>query len=132
MKPGSGCVHVGQRVRPGQLLEALGNSGNSATPHLHLQLHVTPSFISDGLPFVFVRFQFLGQITEPFSEANLGLRPTASFASPRPDRRVPAASRCRSAATRCNFLTEHKSPDSGFLYRAMAGTGRGGVKTWTD
>jgi hypothetical protein len=39
---------------------------------------------------------------------------------------------CRSTATCCNFLTEHKSPDGGFLYRALAGTGRGGVKTWTD
>ena len=75
MKPGSVRVHVGERVRRGQLLGALGNSGNSATPHLHLQVQITPSFVSDGLPFVFDRFKLLGQITEPFSDANLGLRP---------------------------------------------------------
>ena len=86
MKPGSVRVHVGERVRRGQLLGALGNSGNSATPHLHLQVQVTPSFVSDGLPFVFDRFQLLGQITEPFSDANLGLRPNGQlrFAPARP------------------------------------------------
>jgi hypothetical protein len=86
MKPGSVRVHVGERVRRGQLLGALGNSGNSATPHLHLQVQITPSFVSDGLPFVFGRFQFLGEITEPFSDANLGLRRSGQlrFAPARP------------------------------------------------
>jgi murein DD-endopeptidase MepM/ murein hydrolase activator NlpD len=74
MKPGSVRVHVGDHVQRGQLLGALGNSGNSATPHLHLQVQTTPSFVSDGLPYAFDRFQFLGQITEPFSDADLGLR----------------------------------------------------------
>jgi hypothetical protein len=74
MKPGSVRVHVGQRVRRGQLLGQLGNSGNSATPHLHLQVEVERSFLSDGLPFVFNRFRLLGQITEPVSDENLGLR----------------------------------------------------------
>ena len=35
MKPGSVRVRVGERVRRGQVLGELGNSGNSATPHLH-------------------------------------------------------------------------------------------------
>jgi murein DD-endopeptidase MepM/ murein hydrolase activator NlpD len=80
MKPGSVRVRVGQRVHRGQMLGQLGNSGNSATPHLHLQVQVAPSFVSDGLPFVFNRFQFLGQITEPFSDENLGLRPNGDLA----------------------------------------------------
>ncbi len=76
MKPGSVRVRVGERVRRGQLLGKLGNSGNSATPHLHLQVQVRPSFASDGLPFVFERFRFLGQITSPdLSDEILGLRP---------------------------------------------------------
>ena len=79
MKPGSVRVHVGEHVRRGQLLGALGNSGNSATPHLHLQVQTTPSFVGDGLPFVFDRFKLLGQITEHFSDANLGLRPTGQL-----------------------------------------------------
>ena len=52
MVPGSVRVHVGERVHRGQVLGRLGNSGNSATPHLHLQVQVTRSFLSDGLPFV--------------------------------------------------------------------------------
>jgi Peptidase family M23 len=75
MKPGSVRVRVGERVRRGQLLGKLGNSGNSATPHLHLQVQATRSFASDGLPFVFRRFRFLGQITSPdLSDEILGLR----------------------------------------------------------
>ncbi len=79
MKPGSVRVHVGQHVRRGQLLGELGNSGNSATPHLHLQVQITPSFVSDGLPFVFDRFDLLGEITEPVTDSNLGLRPNGKL-----------------------------------------------------
>ena len=76
MKPGSVRVRVGERVRRGQLLGKLGNSGNSATPHLHLQVQTTPILGSDGLPFVFERFRLLGQITSPdLSDEVLGLRP---------------------------------------------------------
>jgi hypothetical protein len=75
MKPGSVRVRVGERVRRGQVLGKLGNSGNSATPHLHLQVQTTRNFASDGLPFVFNRFRFLGQITSPdLSDEILGLR----------------------------------------------------------
>jgi hypothetical protein len=86
MKPGSVRVRVGERVHRGQLLGQLGNSGNSATPHLHLQVQTTSSFLSDGLPFVFDRFQLLGQITEPVSDETLGLRPNGQlrFAPARP------------------------------------------------
>jgi hypothetical protein len=79
MKPGSVRVHVGQHVRRGQLLGELGNSGNSATPHLHLQVQITPSFVSDGLPYVFDRFDLLGQITEPVTDSTLGLRPNGKL-----------------------------------------------------
>ena len=79
MVPGSVRVHVGERVHRGQLLGRLGNSGNSATPHLHLQVQITRSFAGDGLPFVFDRFRFLGQITEPFSDETLGLQPNGQL-----------------------------------------------------
>ena len=80
MKPGSVRVRVGERVRRGQVLGRLGNSGNSATPHLHLQVQTTRSFVSDGLPFVFKRFRFLGQITSPdLSDEILGLRPNGQL-----------------------------------------------------
>ena len=80
MKPGSVRVDVGDRVRRGQMLGRLGNSGNSATPHLHLQLQTTDSFVSDGLPFVFKRFRLLGEITSPdLSDEILGLRPNGQL-----------------------------------------------------
>ncbi len=80
MKPGSVRVRVGERVRRGQMLGKLGNSGNSATPHLHLQVQTTPSFAGDGLPFVFSRFRFLGRITSPdLSDEILGLRPNGEL-----------------------------------------------------
>ena len=76
MKPGSVRVREGERVRRGQMLGKLGNSGNSATPHLHFQVRATRSFASDGLPFVFDRFKYLGQVIGPdLSDEVLGLRP---------------------------------------------------------
>ena len=37
LRPGSIVVRVGDRVVPGQVVGAVGNSGNSTEPHLHLQ-----------------------------------------------------------------------------------------------
>jgi hypothetical protein len=79
MKPGSVRVRVGERVRRGKVLGLLGNSGASATPHVHLQVQIGRSFVSDGLPFVFGRFQFLGQITTVFWDGDLGLRPNGQL-----------------------------------------------------
>ena len=76
MVPGSVRVREGQQVHRGQVLGKLGNSGNSATPHVHFQVQTTKSFASDGLPFVFDRFKFLGRLTSPdLSDEVLGLRP---------------------------------------------------------
>ena len=36
LRPGSVRVHVGQRVRRGDVLGEVGNSGNTSEPHLHL------------------------------------------------------------------------------------------------
>jgi hypothetical protein len=80
MKPGSVRVRVGERVRRGELLGQLGNSGNSATPHVHFQVQTTRSIFGDGLPFVFDRFEFLGEITSPdLSDEVLGLRPNGEL-----------------------------------------------------
>jgi hypothetical protein len=89
MVPGSVRVHAGEHVRRGQVLGRLGNSGNSATPHLHFQVQITRSFLSDGLPFVFRRFRLLGQITEPVSDENLGLRPNGKLPFARASRPGP-------------------------------------------
>lgn len=76
---GSVRVRVGQRVRRGQVLGRLGNSGASATPHLHMQVQVGRSFVSDGLRFAFDRVQFLGQITDTFWDGDLGQRPNGQL-----------------------------------------------------
>ncbi len=72
MVPGSVRVRPGQRVKRGDVLGLIGSSGNSSTPHLHFQVLTTPTFFpADSTPFVFDRFELVGQITE----ADLGRRP---------------------------------------------------------
>ena len=64
LQPGSVQVEVGDRVRPGQLLGLLGNSGNSNAPHLHFQLMAGPVPLgSNGIPFRFSRFRAEGTLT---------------------------------------------------------------------
>ena len=38
LRPGSVAVRPGERVRPGQRVASVGNSGNSSEPHLHLHM----------------------------------------------------------------------------------------------
>ena len=52
---GSGRVVAGQRVRRGDQIGRIGNSGSSELPHLHYQLMEGPDlFRSDGLPPRFI------------------------------------------------------------------------------
>lgn len=61
LRRGSVAVATGQRVRRGQPLGQLGQSGSSGGPHLHLHVSDSPAFEgSEGLPFVFERFGFDG------------------------------------------------------------------------
>jgi hypothetical protein len=63
LKPGSVAVAVGDRVREGQRLGLVGNTGNSDLPHLHFQVMDTSSPLgSSGLPFVFRSFESPGSI----------------------------------------------------------------------
>ena len=61
LKPGTLRVRVGDVVNPGQVLGAIGNSGNSDGPHLHF--HVTEAvdaaaapLRAEGVPFVLEAF----------------------------------------------------------------------------
>src|SRR5262249_48923804 len=45
LQPGSIKVKVGDRVRAGQALGKVGNSGNSSEPHLHFQLGNRPRLV---------------------------------------------------------------------------------------
>jgi murein DD-endopeptidase len=62
LKPGSIRVKIGERVRTGQVLGALGGSGSVFSgPHLHFHVADTQSPLgAEGLPFVFNSFELLG------------------------------------------------------------------------
>lgn len=63
MKPGSVRVKRGDRVRRGEVIGLLGNSGSSTGPHLHFHMMDGRSPVgSDGLPYVFDRFRLAGRI----------------------------------------------------------------------
>jgi hypothetical protein len=64
LKPGSVRVVKGQQVRKGDSIAALGFTGQSTGPHLHLHLADKNSPLgAEGVPFVFESFELLGSYT---------------------------------------------------------------------
>jgi hypothetical protein len=60
---GSIRVRRGQKVKTGQVLGRLGNTGNTDGPHLHFHVMNSPSPLqSSGLPFVFRSFHGQGVV----------------------------------------------------------------------
>jgi murein DD-endopeptidase MepM/ murein hydrolase activator NlpD len=52
MRRGSVTVSAGQRVRRGEQIGKVGNSGNTQAPHLHFQLMDVPSALAaNGAPY---------------------------------------------------------------------------------
>ena len=71
LKPGSVRVDVGDRVRRGQPLGEVGNSGFTDLPHLHFQLMDGPSALgSEGLPHVLRSFDSRGSVP-PLDQVDL-------------------------------------------------------------
>jgi murein DD-endopeptidase MepM/ murein hydrolase activator NlpD len=60
LQPGSLRVKPGDRLRRGQMLGLLGNSGNSDAPHLHFHISNGNSLASEGMPYGFDSFEVLG------------------------------------------------------------------------
>ena len=61
LQPGSVRVAPGERVRRGEVLGALGFTGDSTGPHLHFHLASANSALdAEGMPFVLDRFRVLG------------------------------------------------------------------------
>jgi murein DD-endopeptidase MepM/ murein hydrolase activator NlpD len=63
LQPKSIRVRVGQKVRRGQVLGLLGNSGNSGSPHLHFGVTNGNSPLgAEGVPYVFDSFEVQGVV----------------------------------------------------------------------
>lgn len=62
LQPGSVRVKPGERVRAGQVIAALGYTGDSTGPHLHLHVATANSDLAaEGIPFVLDSFRQLGR-----------------------------------------------------------------------
>lgn len=62
LQPGSLRVKVGDKVRRGQVLGLVGNTGNSTEPHLHFHISDASSPLgSEGLPYLLRSFEVQGK-----------------------------------------------------------------------
>jgi hypothetical protein len=53
LQPGSLRVTIGDRVRRGQLLARVGDSGDAREPHLHIEVTTDPHFVAgEGVPYL--------------------------------------------------------------------------------
>jgi hypothetical protein len=60
MQPASVTVTAGAKVKRGDVLGKVGNSGNTQAPHLHFHVMDGPSpLLADGLPYAFDHFTVL-------------------------------------------------------------------------
>jgi hypothetical protein len=72
LQTGSVRVHKGDKVKLGQVLGLVGDTGNSLVPHLHFQLSDRASSLgSNGLPYEITEFEVTGETsgTAAFDEA---------------------------------------------------------------
>lgn len=72
LQPGSIRVHRGDKVKRGQMMGLVGDSGNSLAPHLHFQVMDQPSSLAaNGIPYAIEEFQITGKVpdTKAFDEA---------------------------------------------------------------
>ncbi|GLC24951.1 M23 family metallopeptidase [Roseisolibacter agri] len=76
LKPGSLRVRQGDRVRRGQVLGLVGNSGNSTEPHLHFHVSDGPSPLgAQGVPYLLDTFQVVGQCRRLIAECTRAATP---------------------------------------------------------
>jgi murein DD-endopeptidase MepM/ murein hydrolase activator NlpD len=69
LRPGSLRVRAGERVRKGQVIGLVGNSGNSTEPHLHFHLmDGTSPLGSEGIPYAYETFELVGRCGRAFAD----------------------------------------------------------------
>jgi murein DD-endopeptidase MepM/ murein hydrolase activator NlpD len=79
LKQGSVTVRAGQRVRRGQLLGRVGNSGNTNGAHLHFNVvNGLRLREAEGLPYVFNAFVLRGATTGDSAFSDAPIPPTTS------------------------------------------------------
>ena len=84
LQPNSLNVKVGDKVKLGQVLALVGNSGNSDLPHLHFHLvNVASPLAAEGVPYVLKSFLMQGVIKSNAEIAKGGFKPDASAESKR-------------------------------------------------
>jgi hypothetical protein len=91
LQPGSLKVKKGDRVKKGQVLALVGNSGNTTGPHLHFHVMEGLSVLgAQGVPYVIDSFTLAGEIRDiPDDEgANAFMEPLAITPQPPPQRRM--------------------------------------------
>ncbi len=77
LRPGSIAVKPGDRVKQGQAVGRVGNSGNTSEPHLHVHLQDRPEpDIAEGIPLYFHEYK----VGDQFVERGI---PTGGFAGDR-------------------------------------------------
>jgi hypothetical protein len=60
LAPGSVAVREGQQVQVGEIIGAVGHTGNSTSPHLHFQLmDTTEPLAAGGIPCAFASYEVL-------------------------------------------------------------------------
>jgi hypothetical protein len=70
LQPGSIRIRAGDKVRRGQLLALVGNSGNAVGPHLHFHVGDRNSLNGcEGVPFVFDSFDVVGRWPKDYKPA---------------------------------------------------------------